>query len=345
MCRSFAICEVNGKNEQITIEKFHLNAWIFKNNKLFIECGLLLKAKKEYLKTGFNLDLYTPFAIEGEIVDLTSKFANDNNVQMIFNEDIETRENISDITSIPVSRILFKSGDKFVFIKPTLRKINAERLNIEINADTVDEEKLDTETDTYIRFRFKVDAKKSSNIYTITKGFHDEIFLDIRINELRLFSPDELSTIFKNRVKINIFQLFVIVPISYKLSLDGRKEIRYMRFLEKSGFLDYIELLKKFHGDFIVYYWKSRLATETPEDDTFNMVVSFQKERKTLEYMKLVFFGIASLYFISLLKLPPRLVGIVNILFAAMGTILLGLIGTAIWDFIKNIWSFKKNRD
>lgn len=281
--KSFAICLENMDLSQIQLEKVHLNVWQLPKS-LFIDIGLHLKAKKNFLRknNSINLDIYTPFSVaDNGIIDLFGILKDKIIAQLIFNDEVTRIEPMNKVPQNESAYLMsFRNREALLLLKVKSNQIEKNKISVTINTDDLKHTDIKDECDCYIRFRFKSDLASSNICTSQDGGFSEKTFYDIRFNEMRLLPENELTSIQKNIFSIKNLYVFVIQEFDNKIVLYENK-LKYMRFLEKNYFSKYLTGLSGLKNEFIIYYWNfSTKREENPQTpNSYNMVVGFERQK------------------------------------------------------------------
>ncbi|MEA2076565.1 MAG: hypothetical protein U9O95_00940 [Candidatus Marinimicrobia bacterium] len=368
MCESFIVTCTD--NDKVEIDEFHINFWHFSHDHTIIDIGLLVELDASLmLKDELSFEFYSPFHyVSGETENLSNLMSKNETLQLIFNDEVKSITNCSSSIAKKSNVIKFKNKKKMILTESSFSESdNEQKINIVIDNKNFDNKTLGTLFENnsiklYLRFRYKVNRNKTSNIY-IDKTFSDEqLLIDFRFNEVR-FLTNENSKIYDTIIAIRKVYVFVILPINYSIKLNSDIYLKYIRVLEadENCWVDYIDELKNHKKRFLVYYWKNQLNNNPT--NYFNLLVSFKSQTSNL-FNKLKFateLGVLSIAFL----LIPEFINfdtiineiitvinpfefkininrtLINTIIQAVGTIgftlVLGVTSNAIWDFGKSL--------
>ena len=68
MCRTFAVLVPKEYENNVTIEKFHLNIWYLKSTEVYVDIGCLFRLENADIDRA-NFTIFTPFLTE-QVEDL-----------------------------------------------------------------------------------------------------------------------------------------------------------------------------------------------------------------------------------------------------------------------------------
>jgi hypothetical protein len=307
----FVYSESKKQNDNLQIDKFHLNIWFFSKKTAIFDIGVLVKYNEEPEENSV-LGIYTPFAIKGDITNLKDKIENKDILNLIFN-DILTITEISDLTGTSLFRIAASDIDqkKFILISNyEINKIDSNKIEIrfklgrELKKKIIEQSLQLDDLCIYFRFRFHVDFKNTSNLQFANRFSNHCVTYDIRFNELRLFERAVCDT--NMLLKIKTVYIFIIKSLQFRSGIYPVKYLSYIRFLEVNSYWQkYLDLrLKK---SYVIYFWKDKREDISGgiQDNSFNLLISFEKDRKLYTLIGIgitLAFSIASLI-ISVLSL------------------------------------------
>jgi hypothetical protein len=265
MCRTFAVLVPKEYENNVTIEKFHLNIWYLDSTEVYVDIGCLFELKEDHdiplenTDNCINMYLLMPFRRE-ESNDLKDTLMHPKTLKLIFNTDnVEVISNEDDVIKV--------DNDKYYLISPRIDNDNEMfRVSLSVPIKNPDDKH-------YFRIRFKVNSKKIlcikraidkyNKLFMKRRDFNllnEYLYFDIRINEPRLISDDELKY---NTKKLKLCHadktyIFLVVPDYYKPDIDINKNLKNSRFLESEKGLwnRYLNELEKCKKGYIVYFWK-----------------------------------------------------------------------------------------
>lgn len=321
-----------------------------------------------------EMEFHSPFQYTpGESVTLSKQMFKEDTLKLIFNDKIDTITNCSAFPGQESKIIAFKKKKTILLTESSFSEIpDNKKFRITIHNKHLDKEVIDQcfETDSvqyYLRFRYKVNRKTTSNIYTEKNFFDEQVLVDFRFNELRSLDHDNGIT-YDQIISIGSVFIFVIQPMNYSIALNSDTYLQHIRVLEKknNSWLNYIEELKKHKKNFLVYYWKSQ-SNESPTS-YFNLLISFKTVRGNI-FSKLKFaieigiISFAAMYIPELVSLDQiwnDLVALtsfewsididkktINTILQSLGSVgfmvVIGTTGNAFWELIKLIYKqYKK---
>lgn len=351
----------------ITLDQLHVNLWFFSYHKIIFEIGLLTDIDKQFFFSGELIDLrcYSPFTIKhNTLCDLYDKLCNEDTIQLLFNDRIESVINCSTLVGeAPNARFVrFRSKRKFLMLRPSYIQPdgNSNKIEITFNSRMLDVDVLNKQFSneetirTYSRFRYEIDVKRTSNIYRNRRVIHDQILFDFRFNEPRLFeiSESNLNELF---IQIRSIFIFTIQPIYFTILLEPGGNRRYVRLFEKEkdGWEIYLEYIKKQRDIYLVYHWLVNFMSEKSiQESNFNMLLLFKAEKSNISKqlnISLLIGLISSLFiliphYINISHIAGRLTSYIQAI-GGIGLALGGGIAThAIYDYLKEIFKDKWKR-
>ncbi|WP_092468470.1 hypothetical protein [Desulfotruncus arcticus] len=287
--RSFAVCVEDFENLK-SIKKLHLNIWQLPKD-LIVDIGIQVVINKIFFKgrSYFKFILYTPFLVNlNSIEQLYDCFREKNVTQLIFNDEVQQFKPMNRTSQNDTATLVsFYGREPLLLLKAEIDRLNEQKIEILLNIDDLKHEEIEDPCNLYLRFRYKSSLKSKNICISQDGGFSDNIFYDIRFNEMRLLPINELTNIQRNCLGVDDLYIFIIQEFDRKIT-TYEKDLEYIRFLEKEHFGSYLKELKSINNDFIIYYWKIKGGfSEDPERRTttiqipkaINMVAGFEKQK------------------------------------------------------------------
>lgn len=297
---------IDKKKGDVSFET-HFNLWFLEDHK-----GLNPPINNPYLDIGIRIEHYTnldsltiglPFIIRNtnNIEDLSDKFENKENAQLIFNENCEVAT-LRDYKTVKMNdndvMLIFPTkqdcGEIFVINKiaeATSSKIIINFIPFLSYADTV-EELRDIENKCkflYLRFRIKGINLKDIAFYdseSLNKSFESAFsatrVLDFKINKSRNIENKlivNMATRGYSFVKFTKINFLIMVPSSY--NLEQYSDDLDCREVENGLWDDYFGQAIDFHkGHVLAYHWKKKAeSNKTFEDFSCFAKINYKKTR------------------------------------------------------------------
>jgi hypothetical protein len=260
-------------DENLSIERFHLCTWEFKNSSALIEIGCEISASSLKANNGqLTICLHVPWLkASNSAIDLYSRLSEPANSKFIFNDSVNNTIRLDD------GRNLMGVVHEFqlrapLCILPVHLSSDVEKRKVEVQIDLSSYNNKAFGTNVYFRFLIAPDI---NFISTRKKGVsRSTIIYDIKINERRNI-PDYLFAEV-NKKKLSIIRscfCFNIVPNSYDLSFFDSSSLVNIRTLEYDSFNRYLDDRRVKKDELMVVFNKKK------EPDSFAFFSIFSKER------------------------------------------------------------------
>ena len=305
-CSCFLASTKNG--QRVTLKRFQVNLWALTDKQSFADIGLLIELDPSQAFEGDTVDLFlkTPFCPKkGSLQDLFGVLNSDHLLQLVFNDRLVSREQISLIAD-SATRITFQGGLSFSFFRVNLDQDKEDTLHVQIPLAAA---RLTMPEPTaalgahwiYTRFRFEIDLQRSANIYTETGTSRTRLLYDFRFNEARLFSVQQQQE-FRRIIRIEAIQVFLIQSTQYRLARETIAPAKYVRLLErgKDRWDAYLPELTRHSKTFLVYYWKPDLD-KSQIGTSSALLVCFDADRVDIVQRLIIAFLLASISGLSLI--------------------------------------------
>lgn len=256
--------------EKITLERFHVCSWEFKNSSL-VEFGFEIQDISVHEKDSITISLLIPWLTkECKIEDLYRKLRIGDNSRFIFNDSIKKTEYLKDNSDEQGVVHTFCERNKLCLL-PIEYKLEDRLLNIKI--DLKDYQKRESnKPNIYVRFWINpiipyISVRKNG----ISKS---TIIYDFKINERRNISSNDLKMLSnKQFCSINTCFMFHILPNNYDIVFFDNKSLKNVRTLEYKSFSRYLNDNRIKENELIVVFNKRE------ESDSFSFFSVFSKER------------------------------------------------------------------
>lgn len=259
-------------DNELTIERFHLCTWEFKNGSALIEIGGEISAKSlKENEAQLVLCLYIPWLNANLATDLYTRLSDPANSKFIFNDSV------TNTTPLDDGRALMGVVHEFqirspLCILPIRLLSDVENKKVEVHIDLSSYNRRAFGTNVYFRFLL---SPNINFISTRKKGVsRSTIIYDIKVNERRNI-PDNLFPEVNNKKlsKIQSCFCFNIVPNSYDLSFFDSSSLINVRTLEYDSFNRYLDDSRVRKDELMVVFNKKK------EPDSFAFFSIFTRER------------------------------------------------------------------
>jgi len=269
MCRTFAVLVPKKYENNVKIDKFHLNIWYLDSAEVYVDVGCLFKVDDPNINK-INFTILTPFLTE-RVDDLREKLINKEILQLIFNS----------IASMDGDNYVKTDSDEFYLVK-SRPDVEDEGSKIKVKVSIKD-----TDKEHYFRIRCRIKTNNGKSYNEKNKLFmkrrdynllNEYLYFDIRVNENRLMPDIDLDEYIL--CKITKIYIFLVVPDHYKPGIDISKDLKNSRFLESEHGLwhKYLGALDKTKNRFLVYFWKiSSNGSTNSSNTTVNITILFEK--------------------------------------------------------------------
>ncbi len=228
-------------NKEISIERFHICTWEFKNNSALIEFGGEIMKPYEIADNKVNLMIYIPWITsKHEINDLYDKLKEPGNSRFIFNDSVSG--NVFLDGGQNKNGVIQKFANRNpLCIIPFQSTIDEKNKTISIDIDLKHLNDIDQVEGTSLYFRFYIEPNINLLSTRKTGISHSTIIYDLKINERRNF-PENRNIDFKEISLCNIKScfLFNILPNSYDLTFYDSGSLKNIRTLEFNAFKRYL---------------------------------------------------------------------------------------------------------
>ena len=267
---------------EISIERLHICTWEVGTHKPIIEFGLDINNDSINNLDRIDFSLYTPWNIN-QCSDLFSEIKEEENARFIFNEAIDSKENINGNPEFGV--IHYFSNNTNLCILPIQISHNSRKIDFSINLQHY--KKHSKKNNVYIRFYLIPD----NDVISIQKNgiAKSTIIYDTKVNERRNIPTDFLTEITNlNYPKIVSCYNFNIVQINMVISFED-KHLKSVRNLEYKSFSAYFRKLiqdKKIkieNRELLVVFHK-----HSSEDSTYSFFSIYTKEHFGLKQISIV---------------------------------------------------------
>ena len=269
MCRTFAVLVPKEYENNVTIEKFHLNIWYLKSTEVYVDIGCLFRLENADIDRA-NFTIFTPFLTE-QVEDLREKLINKEILQLIFNS----------VASINRNNYVETDSDEFYLVnsRPEVED-EGSKINVKVSIK-------DKDGKHYFRIRCRIKANNGelhngrNKLFMKRRDYNllnEYLYFDIRVNENRLMPDIDLDE--HTLCKITKIYIFLVVPDHYKPCIDISKDLKNSRFLESEHGLwnRYLDALNHAKSRFLVYFWKISSNEDTNNSNTtVNITILFEK--------------------------------------------------------------------
>lgn len=310
----------------LTIERFHICTWDFKDRKSFIELGFEIDNSKPL--NDISLTFTAPFLKdikEENVICLSTRLKDRENSRFIFNDTIRNSTPLT-IDNRPDDR-LGTILDFEVRGSLTILPIKSKVIN-QTNGALCLRIKVPLGASDKIYFRILIELPFQTIAITKENLSKSMYLFDFKINEQRNM-PDEVFTVMEQenlyRCKIENCFCLHIIPDTFEISFVDDKKLRNIRELEYSAFIKYlpekVKGLKK--EEHIIIFCKSS------SEDSYTFFSTFNKEILGTEQIiftlaanifcsLLLFIATSEQYSICNLSAVPKTVWIVGLIFLSL---------------------------
>jgi hypothetical protein len=251
MDNSFFVYSDEIKN--LSIERFHLCSWDFRDRTSLIEFGIELNSNELVDKDNITIKIFIPWLNDKcTIEDYFSKFKSSENVKFIFNDVALGHDIINEDSNKWGILQKFKEREN-ICILPTEGKVNGNVIELKINLEGYHISTDFTKgCNVYIRTAIK--PEKENSIALKKRGINKSTFIfDIKLNEKRNL-PVNIEPRFPCKIKDSFY--FNIVPNDYSLNFYDSKSLKNVRTLEFNGFKCYMNDERIKRDDLVVVFSK-----------------------------------------------------------------------------------------
>jgi hypothetical protein len=263
----------------ITIERFHICSWEFRNSSSLIEFGCEIDVSKCDKIDFVSLELYIPWLTNGCIPkDLYNSLKESPNSKFIFNDSVNNTLSLDGGQNSFGVIHEFSVRNKLCILPIKIIK-KKDRKALEINIDLTRYHNLEDKSCPNIYFRFYLEPIISA-ISTRKTGINKStIIYDIKINERRNL-PEIVSSDMTKKKLCRISSCFClnVVPNSYDLTFLDTISLRNVRTLEYDSFNRYLSD-KRVEKDELIVVFNKKIAKEDDENPSFAFFSIFYKER------------------------------------------------------------------
>lgn len=252
---------VSTHQPDIQVEELHLNCWFLGPDKLDVEIGMEIRvpAQADQKLSKIELTCFLPLPIAGEVQDVTNALANEGTAKLLFNEIPSIQKSQGRRANSWISVIGRSSGAPLVLVDAELKAESEHAVKLTLRADDIPLNGVAINPDSslhfYTRFRYRVDSGATANSGIEPGLFRDRMFIDLRVNEMRLAG----ATVAKHEVvTINTLRVFLIHPLHCHLAADPAAHRRYSRLLEcgSGGWSSYFPKVATMHRGLLIHQWK-----------------------------------------------------------------------------------------
>jgi len=258
------------KTNPVSLERFHLCTWEFKDNTALIEFGGEILNPKDKDVEYISLNFFIPWLTSKCVVtDLYDKLKESENSRFIFNDSIKGNKYLDSGQKKEGVVQEFESRNPLC-IFPIISNINSE--NKIINLKPFNKREISQDTNIYFRFYLE------PNIHLIstrkTGVSRSTIIYDIKINEKRNLPENSVLDLREKELcQISNCFCFNIVPNNYDLTFFNSGSLRNIRTIEYESFHKYIGD-KRVKKDELVVIFNKKGGKES-----YNFFSVFLKER------------------------------------------------------------------
>ena len=312
--------KIENNNKDINNVQFdaHINVWNVANkvSGFFIDFGLLITNYKQVESICFT----APFTIVKENIEDLSIFIHDKEIQLIFNNSSYA------YTQVKTMYTGYKREEDTVLILPIkddknnfLKYCECFNDDFSIKIDLSNLNDIPNEINTiYIRFRIKNIASQEMLSTLATKNnylesaFTERQILDFKLNNVRTMNQYTLSALEAQGyilTKFKSIHLFVMVPSAYEISTWG--DFSECRQLETGEWNTYLNKnISENTKNILAYHWKQKYDSD--------------KNKFVDEFAQLI-------------KIEHKSTNIKMIVIYCIIVVLLGALGSALFDQIKGL--------
>ena len=279
---------ISPDHDKVVVEKAHFCTWNMTNGLEFLEVGMLIQLKEEFLSLiaasrcapELEFKVFIPW-YEGDksFGDLFESLIERENARFIFNEQIDHMDFIAPSGPIPQGVLVFFI-DKPKFCLLQCRLSNDEGIQHTVSAKVEfprkEDDRLKVGDKIYFRFFVKVNGR--SIPWKHGSVAKTSLCYDIKVNEPRN-APTKFPL--EQMVELRSCYCLHIVPSTFECSLLDRSTIQSIRPLESDGVSAYTKNISAIRstvspGDYLVVFNKLKNNNDTRP---FLFFTLFSKER------------------------------------------------------------------
>jgi hypothetical protein len=231
--------------EKITIERFHICTWEFKNNTALVELGCEINAAALASKDSLDVNFFIPWLEKkNKTEDYYLKLKEPSNSRFVFNDSIINTYSLDGGQNSHGVVHEFTGRNKLCFlpVKFQIREMDC-KLVVKIDLTRYNRSPQshgENKPNIYIRFSLN---PHPSQVSTRKKGINKSTILyDIKINERRNIPQKYFDSISNGKLcAINSCFCLNIIPNSYNISFFEADHLRKIRGLEYEPFKDYLK--------------------------------------------------------------------------------------------------------
>lgn len=253
--------------ERVEIEELHVNCWVLgsRGGGIHVEIGLesVIKRSEDNSFQDVELQVHLPLPCDGNPENLTEKIAEGETAKLLFNEK-PLKQEVSTSRRAPVGASVWLvnrvRGSTLLLVPSELRLVG-NAVHVVLHASYVDASRLpqglndSSSLNLYFRFRYRVQPDSSANSGIELGLLRNRLFLDLRVNELRLA---DRSVVVDTVAFPRTIRVFLIHPLSYQLISHPIGFMQYSRLLEcgDGEWSKYFSVLKKLKRGLLIHQWR-----------------------------------------------------------------------------------------
>lgn len=272
---------LTNKSTPISIERFQVCSWEFKNKSALIEFGCEVNASDCNNLNEITIELYVPWLSQNcNVVDLYENLKDSANSKFIFNESVRSVIPLDDGQNS--NGVIHEFiGRSLCIIPVTINKILSKKL-LAVKIDLNYYHKRannNNNTKPNIYFRFYLEPSVSEISTRKTGISKSTIIYDIKINEKRNL-PDYLFQDLKTKDFCKILTCFYlnVVPNSFELTFLDNTTLKSVRTLEYESFNRYLKDKRVEKNELLVIFNKKE-ARPNDNQPSYSFFSIFHKER------------------------------------------------------------------
>lgn len=263
--------------DPISINRFHICTWEFRNNTALVEFGCEISATSLQGKNSLALVLFVPwFNNKCNETDFYPKLKDSDNSRFIFNDSIKATKSLDPASSISGVIHEFSAKNKLCILPVNFDSDHSNhqiKILIDLKRYSAHQpENNEAKPNVYIRFSVKPNL---SYISTRKKGISKStIIYDIKLNERRNI-PEKYISSFGSKAFCDISHCFCfnIIPNRYDLIFFDNTALQNVRTLEFESFNKYLDDKRIKKDELIVVFNKKK------KDTPFSFFTIYAKER------------------------------------------------------------------
>ena len=263
----------------VTVHRFHLCTWEFKNDTALIEFGCEIDVSHCTEYDVITLELFVPWLTDYcTPIDLYNSLKDSANSKFIFNDSVQSVTPLDDGQNMNGVIHEFRSRNKLCIIPVSFNKIMGKRV-LEIHLNLSYYHRKNIEDKPHIYFRFYLEPPITAISTRKTGISKSTIIYDIKINERRNLPEhlfDDLNT--KDICKVLTCFCLNVVPNCYELTFLDSVSFKNVRTLEYDSFNRYLGD-KRVEKDELLVVFNKKEANTNDSIPNFSFFSIFYKER------------------------------------------------------------------